>query len=76
MRISEVSYSVGRTINTGSFESVRLDFSGTAVVGSSDDHRKAYATLREEVDLQLNEAVNEVMAALGAKGTESKPRKR
>ena len=75
-RFTEVSYTVGRTINTGNFESIRLDFSGTAAVGSSDDHRKVYEMLREEVDGQLNGAVAEVTDALGTKSDAPKPRKR
>lgn len=49
MKIREVTYSRGETINTGNFNSVRLDFSATAVIDDGETADEAHAKVREFV---------------------------
>lgn len=48
----KVSYSKGRTINTGNYESLRIDVSAEM---EADDFETAYNEARSFVDTKLNE---------------------
>lgn len=51
MKISEVTYSRGATINTGNFNSARVDISASARI--DDDPDGAFDRLKEWVDRRV-----------------------
>ena len=76
--VSEVVYSVGRTISTGNYESVRVDVSETARVGKGQPVDECFELLKEDVEKKFNDVVAEVTESLGSasaprKGVTSKP---
>lgn len=59
MKIVELTYSRGETINTGNFNSVRLDISATVRPDEGESPEEVYAKARD--------AVNSKVAAEAAK---------
>lgn len=59
MRIAQVTYSRGETINTGNFNSVRVDVSVTADIDEGESAEEAFAKIRD--------AANSKVAAEAAK---------
>ncbi len=55
MTIVEIRYAAGRTINTGNFESTRVDISATVRLADDDDEsgEQAYESVREFVETRL-----------------------
>ena len=49
MKIREVTYSRGATINTGNFNSVRVDVSATVVVEEGEDAETVYQRAKDFV---------------------------
>jgi len=54
MKIREVTYSRGETINTGNFNSVRVDVSATAPVDVHEDEEIVFQEVREFVLAKLH----------------------
>lgn len=54
MKITEITVSVGKTINTGNFNSYRAEFALTAELGPDDEpdecQRKLYADIKRKLD--------------------------
>lgn len=53
MKITTVTYSRGETINTGNFNSVRLDVSATAALDETESAEEAYAKVRDTVNSKV-----------------------
>jgi hypothetical protein len=60
MRVKQLSYTRGATINIGDFESVRVDVSATADLDDGEVFDTAYAQLKETVDDAVREEVRRV----------------
>ena len=58
--MTEIRVGLGATINTGNFESVRVDYSESRVVGPSDDLAKVREELYESVDNYLSDKIKEI----------------
>lgn len=59
MKIKQITYGRGETVNTGNFNSVRVDVSVTADIEDGDSPEEVYAKVRD--------AVNSKVAAEAAK---------
>lgn len=59
MRISQVTYSRGETVNTGNFNSVKFEVSVTAEIEDGDSAEEVYAKIKD--------AANSKVAAEAAK---------
>ena len=57
MMVREITLSLGRTINVGNFESLRVDVSFSARLDQGEDVDKAYDELREEVREKLKDCI-------------------
>lgn len=57
--IREVSVSVGRTVNVGNFESLRVDVSATATVGEFDDPAALRSQLSDWLKMQCRRTIAE-----------------
>jgi len=53
MKLTEITYSMGRTIQVKQYEPMNLHYSIKAEVTDKDDLRKCWAKLRAEVDKQM-----------------------
>lgn len=53
MRITEITVSRGETINTGNFNSVRVDVSCTCSIEEGDIAEDAYAKIRDAVNSKV-----------------------
>lgn len=53
MKITTITYSRGETINTGNFNSVRLDIAATATIDEAESAEDAYAKVREAVNSKI-----------------------
>lgn len=56
MKIREIRMNVGRTINLGAFNSLRLDAGLTVETDKSDDAHAVRAEMHQELDMMLREA--------------------
>jgi len=70
----QVWYAVSRTINTGNYESVRVECGGSMPVPAGEDGDEVFGELQEEVESRLNDKVDEVLTQLGVKKKTSKRR--
>lgn len=57
MIMKEITFNMGRTINTGNYESVRIDVSGAATVAEGEDAEAAMDALQVWVRKQLAAAI-------------------
>lgn len=55
-------FAAGKTVNTGNFNSVRLDYEETVQVHPGEDEAQVYAQLRERVFGRLYSEVQAVLA--------------
>lgn len=53
MRITEITYSKGQTLQLRQYEPTNIHYSAKAEVGEDDDLHMAYAELREYVDKEV-----------------------
>jgi len=53
MKITDITYARGATINTGNFNSVRLDVSVTAHVDEGEEPETVYARIRDTVNSKV-----------------------
>ena len=60
MKIKETSLSMGRTINLGNFESLRLDLSLTIDVG--DEYNAKYDEIVRDIELTLSRNLDAIAA--------------
>ncbi len=49
MKIVEISYAMGRTLNLGNFQNVKVDISVTARVDEGEEAEAVYTRLRDSV---------------------------
>ena len=59
MKMREVSVSVGRTINMGNYESLRIELSGAAVIEDGDDRSEVVANISDWLRAQVRRLVSE-----------------
>jgi hypothetical protein len=57
MKINEIKLNMGRTVNTGNYESLRIDVEFSATLEDNDDIRKAMENLRASVKMELNRVI-------------------
>lgn len=57
MYIQEITCSMGRTINSGNYESIRVDVSGSARLAEDEDIEGASAALQAWVKKELTQAI-------------------
>ena len=57
--IREIAVSVGRTVNLGNFESLRIDVSATATVGDGDDPESLRSQLSDWLKVQCRRTLAE-----------------
>ena len=57
--IREISVAVGRTVNLGNFESLRIDVSATATVGAGDDAESLRSQLSDWLKVQCRRTLAE-----------------
>lgn len=62
--MSEIKVALGVTINTGNFESIRVDYSETAQVKPGEDIDEAREELYERVDAFIASKIQEVRSEL------------
>jgi hypothetical protein len=60
MKIKETSLSMGRTINLGNFESLRLDLSLTVAV--EDEHNAKYDEIVRDIESTLSRNLDAIAA--------------
>lgn len=60
----EIKVALGVTINTGNFESIRVDYSETAQVKPGEDIDEARERLYEQVDMFISQKIQEVRSEL------------
>ena len=70
MRISSISLSLGRTVNLGDFNSMRVETGATMEIAEGDDLAVARESLHDEVKTMLATIGRETLARL-KKGSES-----
>lgn len=58
MKITEIKIQMGRTINTGNYESLRIDVEMAARLDENDDVRETTDNLRATVKLELSRLIN------------------
>lgn len=63
MKITEITYSCGRTIQKKQFEPINFHFSAKCEIADGDKEDVAYAELKRIVNRQINEAVETVVKA-------------
>ena len=60
MKVKEISLSLGRTINTGNYNSARVEFSSTYELSLEDDLEEIYTILLLDTKSGLSRAVKEM----------------
>lgn len=58
--MTEIRVGLGATINTGNFESVRVDYSESRTVGPDEDLAEVREELYESVDNYLSDKIKEI----------------
>ena len=61
MLIKEVTYQLSRTINTGNYESAKVDISMTACVDEDEKIGEVYERIRDLVKLRVLEEVRDIL---------------
>ncbi len=67
MRISSISLSLGRTVNLGDYNSMRVETGATMDIDEGDDLSAAKAALHDEVKAMLEEIGRATLARMTAK---------
>ena len=62
MTVTQMTYSLGRTLNTGNYESVKLDISMTADLEPEEQKGEAFRKLRDKVHLLMQDEVRDVLS--------------
>lgn len=57
MEYTELTFTMGRTINAGNYESVRVDVSGSVRLAEGEDKDAAMASMQTWVKEQLTKAI-------------------
>jgi hypothetical protein len=57
MKLTELKISIGKTINLGNYESLRLDVEMAAKIDLNDDLESCAESLRRDAKLQLNRMI-------------------
>ena len=58
--MTEIRVGLGATINTGNFESVRVDYSESRTVGPDEDLAEVREELYDSVDSYLSDKIKEI----------------
>lgn len=61
MKLSELTYSCGRTIHKKQYEPINFHFSAKCELAEGEDQSVAYKELKRIVNIQINEAVEQVV---------------
>lgn len=57
MKITQIRVALGRTVNLGNFESLRIDVDFTAQIDDTEDSRREFENLRAAAKLELKRCI-------------------
>jgi hypothetical protein len=68
MKITEISYSIEVTVNTGNFENVKPSFGAKAEVAEGESAKSAFDNLVEKIDYLMDQKLASIAEELAENG--------